>query len=49
VSEQSGRKIQFSTVGIIIGIILVVMSLIWVTRAVISGKEQSGEDVTWVG
>jgi len=49
VDEQNSRKIQFSTVGIVIGILLVIMSLVWVTKAVITGNKQSGEDVTWVG
>ena len=43
------KKLSFSTVGIIIGIFLVIMSLVWVAITVISGSEQSAEDITWVG
>ncbi len=49
VSDQEKKEFRFSTLGIIIGVLLVVVSVVWVTMSIISGKETSGEDVTWVG
>ena len=48
-NDQDKPKFQFSTAGIILGVFFVVASIVWVTIAVISDTDTSGEDITWVG
>ena len=49
VNDQDKPKFQFSTAGILLGVIFVVVSIVWFAIAVISDKDSSGEDITWVG
>ena len=45
---KKGKKIDFSTLCIIIGVLFVVLSIIWLTAVNIFYDDESNE-ITWVG
>ena len=49
VNDQDKTRFQFSTAGIMLGVFFVVVSIIWFAITVMSDKDTSGEDITWVG
>ena len=48
-NNHEKKGLNFSTIGIAVGIFFVLVSIVWVTVTVISGSETSSDDVTWVG
>jgi len=48
--ERKKKGVDFGSLGIMIGLVFVVVSLVWMTKMTLSGdEEKSGEGVTWVG
>ena len=45
---EKGKKFNFRTIGIIVGILVVLISIVWVTVVNWFDKDTSN-DVTWVG
>jgi hypothetical protein len=49
VNNEKKKGMNLSTIGIVVGIFFVLVSIIWVTVTVIAESDSSGDDVTWVG
>lgn len=48
--EAKEYGLDYGSLGIIVGVMLVIMSIVWVARMTLSrGDEKSGEGITWVG
>ena len=47
--EKTEKHVDFGTVGIIIGILVAVLSVVWVTVSMTRSDEMSGDGITWVG
>ena len=43
------KGFDFGTLGIIIGVLIVVVSIVWVALMTLSNDDKSGEGITWVG
>ena len=48
-NDEIKKGTSFGKFGIIFGVFIVVLSIIWVTKIIISDEDTSGEDITWVG
>ncbi|MHB9027404.1 MAG: hypothetical protein ACYC9O_01405 [Candidatus Latescibacterota bacterium] len=42
-------KMNFGTLGIVLGVLVVVVSIVWVTILSLGRDEYSGNEITWVG
>lgn len=49
VAECSKEKFRFTTLGIVLGIIVVVLSIVWVTVINLYQDDSGANDITWVG
>jgi len=49
VAERSKEKFRFTTLGIVLGIIVVVLSIVWVTVINLYQDDSGANDITWVG
>jgi len=50
VKAEKKNDLDFGSFGIIIGVLIVIVSIVWVTRMTLfRDDEKTGEDVTWVG
>ncbi len=49
VNEKMKGRINFSTVGIALGILVVVVSIIWVAILNLGRNKYSGNEIMWVG
>ena len=47
--ENSKGKFRFTTLGIVLGIIVVVLSVVWVTMINLYHDDPGANDITWVG
>ncbi|MFA6471525.1 MAG: hypothetical protein WCU00_05725 [Candidatus Latescibacterota bacterium] len=47
--EKSKGKFRFTTLGIALGIIVVVLSVVWVTIINLCDDDPGANDITWVG
>ncbi len=48
--EETEKGIDYGTLGIVLGVVFVIMSIILVTMLSFSqGEDKSGDGVTWVG
>ena len=43
------KRFDFGVMGIILGVIVVVLSIVWVVMMILSNDSKSCEEVTWVG
>ena len=43
------KKVNFGTLGVAIGIVVVIISIVWVTIASLCRDDRGGNEVTWVG
>ena len=46
---EIGKSCNFGVLGIILGVLVVVLSIVWVAIMILSNDDKSGEEVTWVG
>ena len=48
--ESKKKSVDFGSLGIMIGLVFVVVSLVWMAKMTLSGGEdKSGDGITWVG
>ena len=48
-AERAKGKFRFTTLGIVLGIIVVVLSIVWVTVINLYQDDPGANDITWVG
>ena len=48
-AEIAKEKNRFTTLGIVLGIIVVVLSIVWVTVINLCHDDTAANDITWVG
>jgi hypothetical protein len=49
VAEGSKGKFGYTTLGIVLGIIVIVLSIVWVTVMNLYHDDPDANDITWVG
>ena len=50
VKEEKKKGFDYGTIGIIVGVLVVVISIVWATLGTFSNDDdKSGDGVTWVG
>jgi len=43
------KRMGFGTLGIVLGVVVVIVSIVWVTFISFTREDRTGNDVTWVG
>lgn len=43
------KGVDYGKFGIVVGVCVVIMTIIWVVSAIVWDEDTSAEDVTWVG
>lgn len=43
------KKMNFGTMGVVMGILVVIASIVWVAVLSLSRDDRAGNDITWVG
>lgn len=50
VKDAKEKGLDYGSLGIIFGVLIVVLAIVWVTKMTLSrDDEKSGEGITWVG
>jgi hypothetical protein len=49
VAEGPKGKFKYSTLGVVLGIIVIVLSIVWVTVMNLYRDDPDANDITWVG
>jgi hypothetical protein len=49
VSGLFKKKMGFGTLGIVLGVMVVIVSIVWVAMINLTRDDHTGNDVTWVG
>ena len=49
VTDKAKKRVRFGTLGIVLGIMVVIVSIVWVAIINVCRHDQCGNEVTWVG
>ena len=49
VTDKAKSKVKFGTLGIVLGVMVVIVSIVWVAMISICRHDHCGNEVTWVG
>jgi len=49
VTDKAKRTVKFGTLGIVLGVMVVIVSIVWVTMINICRHDHGANEVTWVG